>query len=270
MPPDQPQLGSCDLRACLPSARMPTTHMPVHIDPKVQALYDAGAHFGYGRGRRHPSAVPFIFTTKSRSDIFDLDETHRLLEVAKQFIADTAATGRQVLFVGGKHEVVRAVRDTALRIQQPYVAGRFIGGTLTNFGEIRKRVERLQKLSAERESGEHEKYTKHERLLLEREMIELETRFGGITSLETPPAALVIVDPREEKVAVREAARLGIPIVAIASSDCDFGAIKYPIPANDSAIKSVTLLLEDLAESYRVAYRPLVRNKKPETTEAAE
>ena len=119
----------------------------------IQTLFEAGAHFGYSRARRHPTAAPFLYGTKDRSDIFDLEETERRLAVAGDFIASLASTGRQVLFVGGKHEAISIVKEVAERIGVPYVAGRWIGGTLTNFKNIHKRIERLQKLMTEREAG---------------------------------------------------------------------------------------------------------------------
>ena len=132
----------------------------------VKELYDAGTHFGYTRARRHPTAAPFLHSTKDRTDIFDLEQTEKRLEDARAFVASLSATGRQVLFVGGKNEVAAIVKSAAERCNMPFVAGRWIGGTLTNFKNIHKRVERLQKLMDEREKGELEKYTKRERLLI--------------------------------------------------------------------------------------------------------
>ena len=217
----------------------------------IDTLFSAGAHFGYTRARRHPSASPFIFATRDQTDIFDLEETARRLETACEFIAELARAGGQPLFVSGKNESQDRVRQAAERIGVPFVAGRWIGGTLTNFKNIRKRIDRLQKLTAERESGALEKYTKKERLLIDREIDELTARFGGVVSLEREPAALVIVDTRAEDTAVREANQLGIPVVGLSSSDCDFSMIQYPIPGNDTSVKSVRLIVDRLAEAYQ-------------------
>lgn len=217
---------------------------------EIETLFEAGAHYGSTRARRHPSAARFIFSTKDRADIFDLEETVRRLEAARTFLSGLAGGGKQILLVGGKNEVLSMVKEVGEKIGMPYVAGRWIGGTLTNFKNIRKRIDRLEKLIQERESGELEKYTKKERLLTDREIDELLARFGGLVKMLDLPAAMVVVDTRHEETAVREANQLGIPVVAIANSDCDFALIQYPIPANDSVLKSVRLFLEALASSY--------------------
>ncbi|QQG37840.1 MAG: 30S ribosomal protein S2 [Candidatus Kaiserbacteria bacterium] len=214
----------------------------------IQSLFDAGAHFALPRARRHPSATPFIFTTKDRSDIFDLEATHARFAEALEFAKGVAAT-RQVLFVGGKPEVADFVKAAAEKAGMPYVAGRWIGGTLTNFKNIRKRIDRLQKLQDEREKGELEKYTKRERLLIDREIEELLARFGGLVSMTELPGALFIVDTRHEDTAVQEANQLGIPVIGLSSSDCDFSLVQRPIPANDTSVRSVSLVCERMCEA---------------------
>lgn len=215
----------------------------------IKKLYDAGAHFALPRTRRHPTAVPFIFNTKDRTDIFDLEETAKRLQSAVEFVKNLIRSGKTLVFVGGKTEVISIVKDAAIRVGAPYVAGRWIGGTLTNFKNIRKRIDRLEKLMDEREKGELEKYTKKERLLIDREIDELLSRFGGIVTLRDLPGALFIVDARHEYTAVREANQLGIPVVALASSDCDFSVVQYPIPANDTSVKSVRHVTDRIAEA---------------------
>ena len=212
----------------------------------IQTLFNAGAHFALPRARRHPSAAPFIFATRDRTDIFDLELTEKRLEAARAFARSLG--GKQMLFVGGKHEVSELIKSAALQSGSPYVAGRWIGGTLTNFKNIRKRIDRLQKLMDEREKGELEKYTKRERLLIDREIEELLARFGGLVSMTELPGALFIVDTRHEDTAVREANQLAIPVVGLSSSDCDFSLVKFPIPANDTSVRSVRLACEALAE----------------------
>ncbi|RJQ35706.1 30S ribosomal protein S2 [Candidatus Parcubacteria bacterium] len=217
----------------------------------IDTLFGAGAHFGYSRARRHPSAAPYLFTTRDQTDFFNLEETAKLLEEAKAFVASVAASGGQLLMVSGKNESLSIVKAAAERIGAPYVAGRWIGGTLTNFKNIRKRIDRLEKLEAEKESGALEKYTKRERLLLDREIEELRNRFGGLVSMQKEPMALFVVDTRHEDTAVREAKQLGIPVVGLSSSDCDFSMVKFPIPANDTSVKSVRLFVDAIAESYQ-------------------
>ena len=218
---------------------------------EIKKLYDAGAHFALARTRRHPTAAAFIFSTKDRTDIFDLEETAKRLQSAQEFARELAKSGKTLLFVGGKNEIAAIVKDAALRVGAPYVAGRWIGGTLTNFKNIRKRIDRLEKLMADRESGELEKYTKKERLMIDREIDELLARFGGIVTLRDLPGALFIIDTRHEHTAVREANQLGTPVVALASSDCDFAQIQYPVPANDTSVKSVRFVTEKIADAYQ-------------------
>ncbi|MCE9541435.1 30S ribosomal protein S2 [Candidatus Kaiserbacteria bacterium] len=215
----------------------------------IKTLFEAGAHFGYPRARRHPTASPFLFGTKDRTDIFDLELTEKRLEAARAFVSSVVATGRQVVFVGGKHEAISIVKELAEKTGSPYVAGRWIGGTLTNFKNIRKRIERLQKLMADRESGELEKYTKRERLMIDREIEELLGRFGGLVNMSDLPGALYIVDTRHEETAVKEANQLKIPVVGLSSSDCDFAMVQYPIPANDTSVRSIRLISEGIANA---------------------
>lgn len=215
----------------------------------IQTFYDAGAHFGYSRARRHPSAAKYIFATKDRTDIFDLEETKRRLDAATAFIASVTGSGKAVLFVGGKNEAQGILKAAADRAGAPFVAGRWIGGTLTNFKNIRKRIERLEKLSGERERGELGKYTKRERLLIDREIEELFARFGGLVSMTELPGALFVVDTRYEHTAVTEANQLGIPVVGLASSDCDFSQVAYPIPGNDTSVRSIKLACEEVAQA---------------------
>ncbi len=221
----------------------------------INTLFQAGAHFGFPRARRHPTAAPFLFGTKDRTDIFNLEQTSDRLDAARTYAASLAENGKQLLFVGGKQEAASIVKDVAERIGMPYVAGRWIGGTLTNFKNIRKRIDRLQQLMSERESGESSKYTKKERLLIDREIEELLGRFGGLVSMANLPAAMFVIDSRHENTAVQEANQLRIPVVGLASSDCDFALVQYPIPANDTSIKSVRLVADAIGEAYEEGKR---------------
>src|SRR3989338_2076475 len=160
----------------------------------IKTLFEAGAHFGYSRARRHPTATPYLFGTKDRNDIFDLEDTQKRLDAASAFAGELAKSGKHLLFVSGKNEAISIIKEYAERIGAPYVAGRWIGGTLTNFKNIRKRIDRLEKLMSERESGALEKYTKRERLMIDREIIELLGRFGGLVKITDLPVALFIVD----------------------------------------------------------------------------
>lgn len=231
------------------------------IKNTIDSLFNVGAHFGYSRSRRHPSAAAHIFGTKDRGDIFDLEVTTQELEEALAFVKKLASEGKQILLVGGKPEAAAAIAAAASKTELPYVASRWIGGTLSNFAEIRLRVNRLLDLRAARDKGQREKYTKWERLEQDREIERLEFRFNGITSMEKLPAALFVVDPRFEDKAIREANQLAIPVIALANSDCDFRKLQYPIPANDSTAKSINYFVNAFVESYRdnfVAARPVV------------
>lgn len=217
----------------------------------IKTLFDAGAHFGFSRARRHPTASKFLFGTKDRTDIFDLEETTRRLEEARAFAASLAQSGKQIVFVGGKHEAAQIVKEYAERIGQPYVSGRWIGGTLTNFKNIRKRIDLLLKLQKDKEEGTLDKYTKRERVMIDRDIDNLISRFGGLVSLNDLPAALFVVDTRHEHTAVLEAKQMNIPVIGLSSSDGDFALIKYPIPANDTSVRSIRLVTEEIADAYQ-------------------
>ncbi len=216
----------------------------------VEAMFKAGAHFGFLKSRRHPSTKPYIFGVKNNIEIFDLEKTEVALEKAKAFVASIAATGKQALFVAGKSEALPATRLAATKAMQPVVAGRWIGGTLTNFGQIRKRVEKFETRLKEKEKGELAKYTKKERLLIDREIAKLELLFGGIVSMKEKPGVMIVVDPKKEEIAVEEARQSNIPVVAIASSDCNINLVDYVIPANDSSASSIAFFLDQLAAAY--------------------
>ena len=217
----------------------------------IESMFGAGAHFGLGRSRRHPTVTPYIFGTKNSTDIFDLEKTEALLAKAKAYVAELAKTGKTIFFVGGKKEAAAVIKATADALNMPYVDGRFIGGTLTNFGQVRKRVERYEKLIADREKGELLKYTKRERSLIDKEIAKLEKMFLGIVSLKKMPDVLFVIDPRREKNAVKEATDMNIPIIALSGSDCDIREVKYPIVGNDSSKASIQFFVQDIAGAYK-------------------
>lgn len=220
-------------------------------DPTIEKMFKAGAHFGYSKSKHHPSVAPFIFGVKNRVEIFDLEKTRKALEEAKAFVRELAASGKTILFAGSKNEALEAIKIGASSVNVPYVAGRWIGGTLTNFSVIRGRVAKLIDLTDKREKGELSKYTKKERLFIDREIKRLEEMFLGILSLKEVPAALFIVDPRKEKTAVSEAGKLGMPIVALLNSDCDLSGIDFPIPANDSSRGSIKFFVDEIVGAIR-------------------
>jgi small subunit ribosomal protein S2 len=221
----------------------------------IDAMFQVGAHFGYSRARRHASVKSHLFGAKNGVDIINLEETARMLEAAKARIAELGKLGKVVLFVGAKQEVRGSVETVAKSLNMPYVTERWVGGILTNWSEIKKRTSRLKELTDKFAKGELEKYTKKERLLFEREMATLQREFGGIVTLEGVPAAIVIVDPREEHIAVAEAKKMKIETIALLNSDCNKNEITYPILANDSALKSVTFFLEALRDAHQVGVK---------------
>ncbi|MBI2086613.1 MAG: 30S ribosomal protein S2 [Candidatus Zambryskibacteria bacterium] len=220
-------------------------------DSVVDALFSVGAHFGFIKSRRHPSAKPFIFGTKNKIEIFDLEKTSQELAKAFEFVESKGKEGAPVLFVGGKSEAREATIKAGKELQMPYVAGRWIGGTLTNFTEIKKRIIRLEELTSQRERGELAKYTKKERLLIDREIEKLQLHFGGVTNLKSLPKLLIIIDPKKENIAVSEARKMNIPVVALAGSDSNLYEVDYPIPGNDASRQSISFIVEKLVEAYK-------------------
>lgn len=215
------------------------------------ALLAVGAHFGFVKSRRHPSAKPFIFGSKNNLEIFDLGKTSKELERALTFVGEKGREAVSGLWVGGKNEAREAIRKVGLELGMPYVAGRWIGGTLSNFSEIKKRIARLEELVGQREKGELSKYTKKERLLFDREIEKLTLYFGGLSQLKTMPKFLVVIDPKKEYIAVAEARKIGIPVIALAGSDSNLYELDYAIPGNDSSRQSIAFILDKLATAYK-------------------
>jgi small subunit ribosomal protein S2 len=236
----------------------------------IDRLFKAGSHFGFKKRRRHPTVAPYLFTTKDGSDIFDLEKTTKLIDAAKEVLKEAGLQGKTILMVSTKDESSKIVKDIAEKIGVSYVSNRWIGGMLTNFSEIKKRINRLEALSHEQESGELErKYTKKERVVLGREAEKLGFNFKGISGMQKMPDLLVIVDPRHDSIAVKEAHEKNIPIIAIMSSDCNLSEVKYPVVANDSLQSSVSLVLGELISAFeegRSAYTPKVVEGRPRTS----
>ncbi len=219
---------------------------------EVKRLFDTGAHFAQVKSRRHPSMKPFLVGTKGRQEIIDLVKTSEQLEAAKQVMATLAKEGKTVLFVGGKVEIAALVKKAALSIGQPYVAARWLGGTISNWNEIKKRVDRLAELSApDAEITLAKQHTKLELVMIGREKKRLTERLDGITTLTKKPDALLVVDTKREKHAVKEARDAGIPLIAIMSSDCDIREATYPIVANDASRETVGFILTELWEAFQ-------------------
>lgn len=214
-----------------------------------EALAKAGLQYGYSRTRRHPSVKPYIEGSHNGVDFINLDTTTEQLTNAISFLKSVQGAGKTVLFVGVKPEIRQIIKEVALSLNAPYIAERFIGGTLTNFPQMKKRIEKLHDLLSKKEKGELAVYTKKEQLLIQRDIERLDRDFGGISSLTNIPAAVVIVDPRHEDMCVKEALALHIPIVALANTDCKLEGIEYPIVGNDGSVGSVRFVLEAIKEA---------------------
>jgi small subunit ribosomal protein S2 len=219
---------------------------------ELKRLFDTGAHFAQVKARRHPSMKPFLVGTKGRQEIIDLAQTTEQLEAAKGAMTTLAKEGKTVLFVGGKVEVSALVKKSAQDINAPYVATRWLGGTISNWVEIKKRVDRLAELEDTSTAGAMAKqHTKLELVMMDREKKRLQERLDGITTLTKRPDALLVVDTKHEKYAVKEAREAGIPIIALMSSDCNFKEVTFPIVANDASRETVRLVLTDLVEAFK-------------------
>lgn len=219
-------------------------------DPLIRRLFEAGAHFGYSKSRNHSSARDFIFTYKNRSAIVDLEKTAAQLAKAKTFLAELGATGKKILLVGNKSEVRSTVEIAAQKSGLPYVASRWLGGTFTNFAQIKSRIDRMIDLKQKRDQGELAVYTKKEQLLFGKEIASLERYLLSLVSLTALPSAVIVVDSEHEKIVVAEANKMKIPVVSISNTDCDLRKIDYPIVANDGNIDSVKLILDELIAAY--------------------
>jgi small subunit ribosomal protein S2 len=229
-----------------------TENTTLKITDELEPLFSVGAHIAYSKARRHPSAKPFIFGRKEGLDIFDLYKTKDTLTTALRFVEEFAANGKTILLVGTKPEARRFVVLAGKALNLPYVSGRWIGGTLSNFEEIKKRLTRFTELREAKENPELlEKYTKRERLTIYRELADLEKRFSGLEHLTKLPDALFIVDSRKENTAVNEAIALHIPVISLSGSDCDLSRITYPIVANDTAVKSIAFFVDAFTAAWK-------------------
>ncbi len=215
----------------------------------MKQLLEAGVHFGHQTRRWNPKMAPYIFTERNGIYIIDLQKTVKKLEEAYMVIRDIAANGDEILFVGTKKQAQDSVREEAVRCGMPFVNARWLGGMLTNFGTIKKRIKRLAQLKAMEEDGTFDMLPKKEVIKLKLEIEKLEKFMGGITEMKKQPAAMFIVDPRKERIAVAEAKKLGIPIIAIVDTNCDPDEIDYVIPGNDDAIRAVKLIAGAMADA---------------------
>ncbi len=215
----------------------------------MKQLLEAGVHFGHQTRRWNPKMAQYIFTERNGIYIIDLQKTVKKLEEAYLFVRDVAADGSDVLFVGTKKQAQDSVKEEAIRCGMPYVNARWLGGMLTNFNTIKRRIKRLEQLKKMEADGTFDLLPKKEVIKLKLEIEKLEKFMGGIVNMKKQPAAMFIVDPRKERIAVQEAHKLGIPIVAIVDTNCDPDEIDYVIPGNDDAIRAVRLIAGSMADA---------------------
>ncbi len=235
----------------------------------MKELLEAGIHFGHQTKRWNPKMKPFIFATRKDIHIIDLQKTIVYFDKAYEFIEDLASKGKTVLFVCTKKQGKEEIREAATSCDMPYVNEKWLGGLLTNFKTIRKSIENLKKLEEMVESGEIENYTKKEQKILRKKMEKLRKYVGGIKDMEKLPDAVLIIDVKKEELAVKEANKLGIPIVALVDTNCDPDPIDYIIPGNDDAIRSIKLIATKMAEAIRTGKERYIKELSEQEEEEA-
>ena len=234
----------------------------------MKQLLEAGVHFGHQTRRWNPKMAPYIFTERNGIYIIDLQKTVKKIDEAYNFMREVAASGKPVLFVGTKKQAQAAIYDEAKRCDMYYVNQRWLGGMLTNYKTISGRIKRLNDIKEMEADGTFEKLSKKEVIKLKLEIEKLEKFMGGISKMKKQPAAMFIVDPRKEKIAVLEAHKLGIPIIAIVDTNCDPDEIDYVIPGNDDAIRAVKLIASKVADAVLESKQGEQEAAETETVEA--
>ena len=220
-------------------------------NPMVESLFKAGAHFGYTKARRNPSITSYILFSKNKTDIINLEKTAQDLEGAKAFVKTLAKESKKILFVGTKPEAKKIITETAESLDMPYVSERWVGGIITNFPEIKKRINKLIEWRENKATGELEKYTKKERLLIDKEAERLQKYFSGITTLLKAPDLLFVIDSEKEHIAVDEALKSRVPVMSLSNTDSNIKGLSYPIIGNDSSISSISYVVDEIAKAFR-------------------
>lgn len=215
----------------------------------VSEMTEAGLHFGHRTSRIHPKMKPYISGVKNTIHLIDLEQTVEKLEKALIFIQKLISEGKKILFVGTKVQVKELLKETAKECEMPYINERWLGGTFTNFKTIKKRIDYFNELAEKKQKGELDKYTKKERLDMDKELKNLEIKFGGIKDIVGIPDAIFVLDMKKDSLAIKEAGMKSIPIIAIADTNVDPSLADYPIPANDDAISSVSYVLNKVKDA---------------------
>jgi len=240
-------------------------------DTVIEQMFKAGAHYGYSKTRRHPSVSPYIYATKNKADIIDLEKTSIMLDKAKEFVKILGRDGKIILFVGTKPEAKVTIKEVAESLNMPYVTERWIGGTLSNFIEIKKRIMELENYHKDSAGGELEKYTKKERVVLAKKMEKLSRYYSGLLGLKKNPDALFIIDAKAEHIASTEAKKSGISVIALVNSDSNIKDIDYPIVGNDGVIPSIKFFTSSIVDAYKNGLMSVpIQDKQQEKKQEAE
>jgi small subunit ribosomal protein S2 len=219
----------------------------------VKKLTETGAHFGYSKMRRNPTVKGSLYATKGGKDIIDLEKTADQVEAACEFLKKIVADKKQFLIIGTKPEARAQVASSGMKLVMPYAAERFIGGSLTNFGEIKKRVEKLHDLITKKEAGEFSVYTKKEQVLIDRDIARMTKNFGGLSQIQGMPQAVLLIDSNHEAIALAEAKYMRIPVVALCNTDCNLKQVNYPIVVNEASSASIQTVLDYIGEKIESA-----------------
>ena len=217
----------------------------------LKDLLEAGCHFGHQARRWHPKMEPYLYMVRDGVHVFDLAKTKEGLEAAAKFAKDVVLKGGEVVFVGTKRQARAIIVEEAKKAGAPYVSQRWLGGAITNWEQIKKRIDKLLDMKDKRKKGEYKKYTKKEQILLDREIVRLERFFGGLVSLENIPEAIFVVDIKKEEAAVKEARRKDVKVIAVVDSNTNPEMVDYVIPANDDAVGAVKLIVATVAEAVK-------------------
>jgi small subunit ribosomal protein S2 len=228
--------------------------------PKLEEMLEAGLHFGHRTSYWHPKMEPYIFDARNNVHVIDLETTQTMLKDALDYVKRVASRGGKVLFVGTKSQAKPIIKKQAEECGMPYVTERWLGGTFTNFSQIKKSIDRLKKLKKQRDKGELRKYTKKERLLILREIEDMEEKIGGIQDLTSLPDAVFVADVRQERTAVEEAIHTGLKVVAVCDTNANPKGVDYIIPANDDAVKSIEMVTELVAEAVKEGRKANVKD----------
>lgn len=233
----------------------------------LKDLLEAGAHFGHQAKRWNPKMKPYLFGVRDGVHIFDLVKTKEGLEEAAAFVKNLVAKGEIIVFVGTKRQAAAIVKEEAKKAGVPFVWERWLGGTITNWEQIKKSIEKLKDLRTKKEAGEFKKFTKKENILIDREIARLERFFGGLVGLGELPAAIFVVDTNKEEAAVKEANKKGITVVAMVDSNSDPDLVDYVIPVNDDAVGAIKFVVGVIAEAAREGKQVWEKKPKKETKE---